>query len=158
ADSGGPSSRQGDPSAPGARIRAAAHQITLTSARAVEALGRANANQAAGIFQRGGILCRIKPTDTDGPPTIEPFHVDSLRGAIDRAAHWGNVCLTRKGPCVKWGTPRIEVVRDVLALADHDQALFPPLDLFVESPRFLADGTLVLTPGYHSGGRFYYAP
>jgi hypothetical protein len=125
---------------------------------AIDALRLANRRNIE-IFQHDGVLCRVKPGDIDGPPTIEPFHADSLRGALDRAAHWGAAYRSKKGEArVKWGPPRLDIVRDLLAMVSYDQALFPPIDLIAEFPRFLPDGKLVLTPGYHREGRFYYTP
>ena len=123
----------------------------------MQALGLAN-QATVEVFQHDGILCRVKPGDSDGPPAIDPLGIDSLRGILDRAGQWGETRRTKKGQQIKWGPPRIDVVRDVLALASYDQQFFPPIDLIVESPRFMPDGSLVSKPGYHRAGRFFYAP
>jgi hypothetical protein len=126
--------------------------------KAIAALARANRDQAIGIYQRGGLLVRIKRTETDAAPILEPLSRDALRGELDRAACWAIEFWTSNGPIRKYGPPGIDIARDVLALKEYDQDRFPPLDMIVESPRFLPDGTLILTPGYHAGGRLYYAP
>jgi putative DNA primase/helicase len=111
------------------------------------------------VFQRGRDLVRLVVVEKDAPPVFEPLGIDSLRGIMDRAACWGTECLTKNGTFrTKFGPPRLEVIRDMLALPSWDAAGVPRVDLVVESPRFLPDGRLITTPGYHAEGRIYYAP
>lgn len=124
---------------------------------AMKALG--NANIPPRLFQRGGKMTRIKPAEDDFPPTIESLSLDALRGEMDRSAAWGTEYFDKKGNArIRYGPPRLDVVRDVAALPNWEHNLIPRLDTIVETPRFLADGTLLRTPGYHADARLYYAP
>jgi hypothetical protein len=125
--------------------------------QALDALTRLNRARPR-LFQRGGFLVRTEAQETQAAPFIEPFGLDSLRGELDRAARWGMRVETNKGLVTRYGPPSLDIVRDVLALPEYDEELFPPLDMIVESPRYLPEGELVLTPGYHRAGRFYYQP
>jgi hypothetical protein len=125
---------------------------------AIDALARANRGQALGIYQRGGLLVRVRRAEPDAAPFLETLGHDTLRGLLDRSACWATECWTKKGLVLRYGPPLSDVVRDVLVLADYDRKAFPPLHTIVESPRFLPDGTLILTPGYHAAGKLYYDP
>lgn len=124
--------------------------------KAISAL--AEYNNPPRIYQRGAALIRIKPGDTEAPPTIEPLSIDALRGELDRAASWGSQVFTKKGVTIQYGPPRLDVVRDFAALPGWDPVIIPKLDAVVETPRFLADGRLLCEPGYHADARLFYAP
>jgi len=78
-----------------------------------------------------------------------------LRGEIARAAVWTR--WTGKGDkAVKVNDkPPREVVEDLLS---HPGWRLPVIDQIIESPVFLADGTLIDQPGYHSDCRLWYEP
>ena len=125
----------------------------------LDALAKSNEGLTACIFQRGGALGRLRKSLDGGPPYFEPFRRDSLRGALDRAAAWGKTQRTRKGGNkTKWVAAPLDVTRDILSLPDYDPVRFPILDIVVQSPRFLPNGSLALAPGYHAAGRIWYAP
>jgi hypothetical protein len=124
---------------------------------ALEALRRSNRPPA--LFQRAGLLVRLRKVDADNPFGIEPLSQDALRGLLDRAAYWGEPRVSKKGDVyIKWGPPRMEIVKDFASLPSWDDEIIPHLESIVESPRFLPDGRLITTPGYHPEGRIYYAP
>jgi hypothetical protein len=131
--------------------------LKLWTPAALDSLAKAN-HPTPRTFQRGGVLSRIKVHDEGGPPTIEPLTPAALRGALDRAACWADVQITKKGSTLKFGPPRMDIVQDILALPSHNTESFPPIDLVVESPRFLPNGRLILKPGYSRPGRLFYAP
>lgn len=125
---------------------------------AVEALDRVNKAEPT-IFQKNGALVRLnRPATADDVLTLEVLDVDSLRGVLDRAASWANMIETRKGPQKRYGSPRLEIVRDLLALDGYDPAVFPPIDLIADAPLFAADGHLIVEPGFHRDSGVYYAP
>jgi hypothetical protein len=117
------------------------------------------ANSPPFIFQRPGSLVRMKPAEVDAPPEIEPLSQDALRGVLDRVANWGSAYRTSKGELrIKYGPPRMDVVRDVASLGTWDTGTIPRLDAVVETPRFLPDGRLLTQSGYHADARIFYAP
>jgi hypothetical protein len=125
--------------------------------KALAALSAAN-HPTPSVYLRDGTLCRLRAKDDGGPPTIEIMGVDALRGALDRAACWGSEIQTKRGPSIAYGPPRLDLVKDVLAMPSYDTDAFPPLDAVAESPRFLPGGRLVMEPGYHREGRLFYSP
>jgi putative DNA primase/helicase len=125
--------------------------------KALEAMALRN-RQSPRLFQRGGVLCRVRPADDGGSPMIEHLTIGALRGELDRAAHWGVEIDTKRGPVIRWGPPRLDVAQDILSLPEYDRAQFPVLDSVVESPRFTAAGRLVVTPGYDPESRLLYSP
>jgi hypothetical protein len=116
-------------------------------------------NRPPTLFQRAGLLSRLRRADADGPIGIEPLSLDALRGVLDRAAYWAEPRVDKKGGQYrKWGPPRMEIVKDFAALPDWNPEIIPHLEAVAESPRFLPDGRLILEPGYHREARFYYNP
>ena len=74
------------------------------------------ANTPPTLFQRAGKLARLRDGD-DGDIAIEALSQDALRGVLDRAASWGEPRVNKKGgKFIRWGPPRIDVVRDFAAL------------------------------------------
>jgi hypothetical protein len=124
---------------------------------ALDALARANRPNPK-IYQKGGLLVRVRDGDPDAPHVIEPLCVDSLRGVLDRSACWAVEVPTKKGSVLKYGPPKLEIVRDILALPAYDEEGFPILEAIVEAPRYMPNGELILTAGYHAPGRLLYAP
>lgn len=126
--------------------------------KALSALAKANA-ETPFIFQRDGQLVRLRrPATEEETYSLQVLNVDSLRGVLDRVAYWGNEIATRKGKALKYGSPRIEIVRDILSLEWLDPEAFPPIDLIAEAPLFATDGHMIAEPGFHRESRVYYAP
>ena len=124
--------------------------------QALQALEKTNVPPS--LFQKSGLLVRLR-ADDDAAPTIEPLTLDALRGVLDRAAHWGEPRTTKKGAVrIKYGPPRMEIVRDFAALPGWEPRIVPHLETVVESPRFLPDGRLMTDPGYHPEARIYFRP
>lgn len=125
--------------------------------QALDALGKVN--DPPRIFQRGSSLARIKDGGEDSPPTLEALSIDALRGELDRCAAWGSTYTTRTGETkVKYGPPRMDVVRDLASLPSWDRKTIPEIEGIIETPRFLPGGRLVLDPGYHADCRLFYSP
>lgn len=117
------------------------------------------ANNPPTLFQRAGQLVRLRQAEAEGPIEVQALTLDALRGVLDRAANWAEPRVNKKGDQIlKWGPPRLDVVRDLAALPGWDSAIIPYIEAIVESPRFLADGRLITTPGYHPDARLYYNP
>ncbi len=124
---------------------------------AVDALRRHNLPPR--VFQQANSLVRIRGGDEDGPPSIGQLSIDAFRGELDRAAYWANEHFDKRGnPKLSYGPPRVDVVRDLMSLGRWDEDVVPRLDLIVESPHFLPDGTLLRQPGYNREARLFYAP
>jgi Domain of unknown function (DUF3854) len=124
--------------------------------QALQALEKTN--EPPSLFQKAGLLVRLR-CDDDAVPSIEPLTLDALRGVLDRSAHWGEPRSTKKGGVrIKYGPPRTEIVRDFASRPGWEPRIIPFIEAVVESPRFLPDGRLMTTPGYHAGARIYYKP
>jgi hypothetical protein len=128
--------------------------LKVWTPRALEALKKYNV--PARLFAKGNALVRL--TSIDSTTVVTVLSADALRGELDRAACWGIEKVTKVGVRIDYGPAPSVVVRDLLALPSWDPAAFPPLDLVVESPRFLPDGRLLTEPGYHAEQRLYYLP
>jgi len=124
---------------------------------AMEALASHNAPPR--VFQSGNSIVRIRPADVDAPPTIGPLSGDALRGELDRSASWGTEYRDKKGQMkVRFGPPRMDIVRDIMALNRWEEEIIPRLDAVAEVPRFLPDGRLLGQPGYYREARLFYTP
>jgi hypothetical protein len=111
------------------------------------------------LFQHGGQLVRLRRADAEAPYSIEPLSPDALRGILDRCAYFREPRVSKKGePYMKWGPPRMEIVKDFAALTEWDPETIPYLESVVASPFFLKDGRLIMTPGYHPEARVFYQP
>jgi hypothetical protein len=135
------------------------HPVT---AEALDALR--TSNKPPRLFKMGGALVRIR-RDENGP-RIEPLTEDSMRGVLDRSAIWGRSCGADKpGQGTKQGESRLcitpapkHIVRDILALADWSDEVFPPLVGIVRCPVLAPDGSLIDKPGYHAASGLWYEP
>lgn len=114
------------------------------------------ANTPPRLFQQGNLLARVRFFDQEA--FTEPLNEHSLRGALERSA-------TFVSRYFKDGQLRstikllpIEHVRDILALPQWPEDVFPILNSLARCPFFTADGTLVVEPGYHPGSRIWFAP
>jgi putative DNA primase/helicase len=108
------------------------------------------------IFQRGGLLTRVRIRAEDGAPSLEPLVDAALRGVLARFANWIKVRDTNDGQIIEDEAPPIEVVKDLAALPAWDQ--IPIIEGVIECPVFARDGTLVQTAGYHANARLWYQP
>ena len=114
------------------------------------------ANNPPLLFQRGGVLTRIRPGCDEDPPMLEPLTDPALRGCMARVAQWTRLRDTQEGEIIEEASPPLEVVKD-LAHLPRWQGI-PPLRQLIETPVFDARGQLVATPGYHPESRLWYEP
>jgi hypothetical protein len=120
---------------------------------ALDALAKMNEKYPR-IYQTGGALSRVRVGDLGMPHTIEVLSENALRGVMDRSACWG----IQYESSMEWGPPRLDIVRDVMALEFYDPTAFPRLTHVTTCPTFLPDGELITEPAYSPRGHFYYAP
>jgi putative DNA primase/helicase len=113
-------------------------------------------NDPPEIFQRGGVLTRVKIRPDDGMPLLEPLVDAALRGVLARAADWTQVKDTKGGQVVEDDAPPLEVVKDLANLPSWDQ--IPLIEGVIECPTFARNGELVQTRGYHVASRYWYHP
>lgn len=123
---------------------------------ALEAIRKGNLPPT--LFQRSGELVRLQAGEDNPAPAIVNHNFASLRGHLDRLAIWCTMQRGNRGTVPRYGLPPAEVVSDLVALGVWDSGAIPHLDIIAESPRFLADGRLIVEPGYHPEARTFYAP
>src|SRR5262249_42923048 len=93
-----------------ARIETNNRQLPDVAGEALDAL--LAANEPPKLFQRGGLLTRIR-SDDDGRPRLEPLNHDALRGHMARAARWVEASVNGD----KEIAPPVDVVKDLFAAA-----------------------------------------
>ncbi len=104
------------------------------------------ANEPPYLFRVGGVPSRLE-MNGGAPAVVRPLTLDRLRYHLARVAEW------RHDRGERPALPPLHVVRDMLA---HPDPPLPPLDRIVGAPVFAADGTLLLTPGYHRAACVFY--
>jgi hypothetical protein len=113
------------------------------------------------VFNFGEQLAWVKIRNCDGTmiPSVQAMSNDAIRNRLAEVALFQETRPT-KGGSVTIHTifPPRDIVRAIVAQKSWSDRVAPPLDLLAESPRFLPDGSLILTPGYHPEGRLYYHP
>lgn len=113
----------------------------------------AEANHPPTVYNRAGILARLKWPD-EGPPFLDTLEPDALRNRLTDIIDWYSTSDKRGQVSV---SPPLEVVRSLLALAEYKD--FPPINGIVTAPIFAPNGALLVEPGYHQEGRvFLHAP
>jgi hypothetical protein len=104
------------------------------------------ANNPPRLFQRGGLLARLRVDPDTSAPSLEALAEAALRGHLARVARYVTVHGSQSAVTVTNVSPPIDLVRDVGSLpAWHG---LPLLKAVVETPVFSAAGTLVQAPGY----------
>jgi hypothetical protein len=106
------------------------------------------------VFQRGGLLTRLRVRPDSGAPFLEPLGEAALRGVLARVATWVKVERTKGGDADVSAPPPRDVVNDLASLPDWEQ--IPIINAVVECPVFAAGGELVSEPGYHPEARLWY--
>jgi putative DNA primase/helicase len=104
------------------------------------------ANTPPTLFQRGGVLTRIR-TDEHDAPWLEPLDQAALRGHLARVADW--VRQTTNG--VMPTPPPMPLVAAIQSLGEWER--IPVLKGIVEAPTFSPDGLLLTVPGYHAAAQ-----
>jgi hypothetical protein len=111
------------------------------------------ANTPPRLFQRGGLLVRLRVDPDSGAPTLEPLLEAALRGHLARVARYVRIDQTENDTRVTNVSPPLDLVRDVGSLPTWDG--LPPLTAVAETPVFSAAGDLVQAPGYHPQARLW---
>ena len=114
------------------------------------------ANKPPAIFQRGEFLTRLRPSEGDVAPSLEPLGDAALRGVLARAANWVVERHTKTGVVEEEDAPPLEVVRDLGSRPGWPG--IPPIKAVVECPILDRKGQLVIMPGYHPDAQIYYHP
>jgi hypothetical protein len=111
-------------------------------------------NEPPSVFQRGGLLTRLRIRMETGAPYLEPLTDSAVRGVLARVADWTKVRTTQQAMFVEEDAPPMEVVKDLTALPGWDG--IPLIEAVVEVPVFTRLGTLIQTPGFHPDARLWY--
>jgi len=96
------------------------------------------------LFRSANRLAVLEAGDETGRLQIHPVSVDRLRASLVELVEW----------TVTAGPP-LDLVKSMVACPDPG---LPKLRGIVEAPVFLADGTILSTPGYHAPSRLFYQP
>jgi hypothetical protein len=123
-------------------------ELTDEAMRAVLA-----ANNPPQLFQRGGLLARLRIDPDTAAPSLETMAEAALRGHLARVARYVTVHGSGDTVTVTNVSPPMDVVRDLAALPRWEG--LPPLRAVVETPVFSAAGVLVQERGYHPGARLW---
>lgn len=115
-------------------------------------------NDPPDMFNFGDLLAWIRTAGDDGRAMIEPMSPPAVRNRLADVAVYRETRPTKEGDSHKLIFPPIDIVRAVMARKSWPDRMAPPLELIAESPRFLPDGRLVTTPGYHRAAGIFYDP
>src|SRR5262249_29602952 len=113
-------------------------------------------NDPPTVFQRGGVLTRLRLRADTGAPFLEPLADAALRGVLARVAKWTHVRDTKHGPVEEDDAPPLEVVKDLANLPGWEA--IPVIEAVVECPVFGRAGELVDKPGFHPASTLWYQP
>jgi hypothetical protein len=149
ADAGGNKAGSGRP-----RIQANRRQLRDVSSDAHVAVLTANAPPT--LFQRGGLLTRLRRRAEGGAPYLEPVTDWALRGHLARVADWFKVRDAEGGTVEEDDAPPLEVVKDLAHLPWWEGV--PVIASVAESPIFDRAGRLVATPGFNDPSGIWYEP
>jgi hypothetical protein len=110
-------------------------------------------NSPAAIYQRGGVLARIKQVDLD-QQKIEDLSVDAMRNEISRAA---NFAVIKEVDGMKFSEPRqppLYLAKGIMALGSWN---VPIISGIINAPVIREDGSILSSEGYDSSTRLFYA-
>jgi hypothetical protein len=96
------------------------------------------------LFRSANRLAVLEAGDETGGFRIRPVSIDMLRVSLAALVDWTGTT-----------GPPLDLIKSMVALPD---LALPKLRGIVEAPVFLADGTMLSTPGYHAAARLYYQP
>ena len=128
------------------------HTITEQAWDALEA-----GNSPERLFRFGAQLVRVEWDDANRL-MLRDVTLDRMRFELTAAAFWFRRAKRKsegEEPAEKRAAPSDKVVKNVLATPDPN---LPRLTRIVAAPVFAPDGSMQTEPGYHPGGRTYYAP
>jgi hypothetical protein len=133
--------------------------VSLAFATFETLLALGDANDPPQMFDFGGLLAWIKTTIGESAQSyIEAMHYDAIRNRIADIGTFIETVETKAGSRQLEIFPPVAIVRAIAAQKKWDIRVAPPLELLVESPRFLPDGRLITEPGYHREALIYYQP
>jgi hypothetical protein len=113
-------------------------------------------NDPPTLFQRGGVLTRLRVCSDNAAPLLEPLTDAALRGVLARVANWLKARSIKEGTVLEDDAPPLEVVKDLATLPEWQD--IPILEAVVETPVFTNRGELIRSPGFHPGARLWYHP
>ncbi len=112
-------------------------------------------NDPPTLFQRGGVLTRLRVCEDNAAPLLEPLTDAALRGNLARVADWTKLRRTMDGGLeVEEAPPPMDAVKDLATLPDWPD--IPVLQAVAETPVFTRTAELILTPGFHPQARLWY--
>ena len=91
-------------------------------------------NNPPSVFQRGGLLTRLRIRIETGGPYLEPLTDHALRGVLSRVANWLSIRINQRDEILEDDAPPMEVVKDLAALPGWDG--IPPIEAIIEAPAF----------------------
>ncbi len=106
------------------------------------------ANDPPQLFQRGGLLIRLRVDPDSGAPAMEAMGEAALRGHLARVARYVRITESQDNVTVTNVSPPLDLTRDVGSLPTWNG--LPALRAVVETPVFSASGNLVQEPGYNA--------
>jgi hypothetical protein len=104
-------------------------------------------NEPPFLFRFGDVVCRLE-RNNGGVLIVRELTVDRLRYELARLIKWYKIT---DGHCQD-APPPVPVCRNMLA---HPQPPLPALKGIVTAPTFVADGSLIKSPGYHAASGLY---
>jgi hypothetical protein len=113
-------------------------------------------NNPPSVFQRGGLLTRLRVRIETGGPYLEPLTDHALRGVLSRVANWLKLRITQRTEILEDDAPPMAVVKDLAALPGWDG--IPPIEAIIEAPVFTRQGVLIQVPGFYPEARLWYHP
>lgn len=111
-------------------------------------------NDPPTLFQRGGILTRVRICEDNAAPLLQPLTDAALRGVLARVANWLKARSTKEGTVLEEDTPPLEVVKDLANLPDWPG--IPVLERVIETPVFTRSGDLIRSRGFYPQARLWY--
>lgn len=113
-------------------------------------------NEPPALFQRGGLLTRVRTRADSGTPYLEPLTEPALRGVLARVADWTKLHSAHGETRLEDDAPPVETVKDVAHLPDWPGV--PVIEAVAECPVFGRAGQLVASPGFHPDARLWLQP
>jgi putative DNA primase/helicase len=116
-------------------------------------------NTTPELFQAGGRALRVDRDVDDGAPIVQSVTPTILVEYLSRHARYERWVPTPKKKPRGWMPvdPPERLASTMLSWVG-ERLLLPPLERIVECPQVLQDGTVVITAGYSTAGRFLYLP
>jgi hypothetical protein len=124
-------------------------QLSELTEECLEAIHQKNRRKPY-LFQRGGMLTRIRIDPEHDSPKLEALNAPAIRGELARAARYA---VETKQGIIDTFIPT-DVAQDVLSLAGYPN--IPLLTAITEIPVFACNGRLVDQPGYNPHAHVWY--